>query len=90
MAKTPKNDAHAPTEAPEEVPTPPEADQPQAKTYDEGEIVNPAPVTTTNNSGKNENVKPERVTLVKGDHKVTTSHPVEINNYRARGYQIEK
>lgn len=86
MAKSPKNDAHAPTEAPEEAPTPPVDDQPQATTYTEGEPVNPSPVTTTSkNTGK-----PERVTLVKGDHKVTTSHPVEINNYRARGYEIQK
>ena len=86
MAKSQKNDAHAPTEAPEEVPTPSVEPQPQATTYDEGGPVNPTPVTTTSKNSD----KPERVTLVKGDHKVTTSHPVEINNYRARGYEIQK
>ena len=89
MAKSPKNDAQAPTEASEEDQQP-NAPEPPAPTYDEGGPVNPTPVTTTNNSGSNESVKNKRVTLVKGDHKVTTSHPVEINNYRARGYEIQK
>lgn len=89
MAKSPNNDADAPTEASAEAPQPP-APKPEAPTYDEGGPVNPNPVTTTNQPGKNESVEQKRVTLVKGDHKVTTSHPVEINNFRARGYRIEK
>ncbi|MGO3895352.1 hypothetical protein [Brevibacterium aurantiacum] len=89
MAKSPNNDADAPTGASVEAPQPP-APKPEAPKNDEGGTVNPNPVTTTNRTAQNEPVEQKRVTLVKGDHKVTTSHPVEINNFRARGYHIEK
>lgn len=89
MAKSPHNDAHAPTEASVEAPQPP-APKPEAPKNDEGGTVNPNPVTTTTQQNKTDSAKQERVTLVKGDHKVTTSHPIEINNFRARGYRIEK
>lgn len=50
----------------------------------------PAPIETDSVTPAPEpTAEPTRITLVKDGHKVTTGHPTEINNLRARGYTEE-
>ena len=76
--------------------TPGDAPKPADTQADRGGVVPPhitEAVAAARNPSTLENPAPSEsktVTLVKDDHRITTSHPAEINNFRARGYRIEE